>query len=98
MASTDIQIDKDIEELLSTIQDKAPTYNLIVFNDDHHTMGQVVRQIIKAVKCTAEKAMQIMKEAHTTGQAIALSGTKEECEAAQRVLEEIKLRARIDSI
>ena len=98
MASTDTKIDHDIEELLSSITDKAPVYNLIIFNDDSHTLGQVVRQLIKAVKCSYEKAMQIMSEAHHNGQAIALAGSKEECEKAQRVLEEIKLGTRVERI
>ena len=94
--ATDVQIHQDIEELLQSIQEKSPVFKLILFNDDTHSMGQVVKQIIKAIKCDSARALQIMSEAHHNGQAIAKTGSKEECESAQRILEEIQLGTRLE--
>ena len=95
---TEIQIDSDIEEMLKEITDKKEAtkkdklYKLILFNDDEHDVLEVSMQLIKALQCTAEKATQIMFEAHKTGQAVALVGTKEKVQKAARVLEEIDLK------
>lgn len=87
----DVQVDSDIHLMLDEIAQKAKVYNLILFNDDHHDMMQVARQLMKAVKCTRDQAVQIMMEAHMTGQAIALAGSLEEVKEAGRILEEIDL-------
>lgn len=92
------KIDADLELMCSSIEQKASTYNLILLNDDHHSMGEVVRQIIKAVKCTSVQAMGFMKEAHHTGAAVVLSASLEECKTAQKVLEEIQLGTRIEKL
>ena len=87
----DIKVDSDIELMLDEIAKKQDPYNLILFNDDHHDMIQVAKQLMKAVKCGRERALQIMMEAHTTGQAIAMTGSKEEVKKAGNILMEIDL-------
>jgi ATP-dependent Clp protease adaptor protein ClpS len=91
MMSAKVEVDQDIEIMLDEIAKKQDMYNLILFNDDHHDMIQVAKQLIKAVKCTREKALRIMAEAHTSGQAIALTGTKDAAKQAGNVLMEIDL-------
>lgn len=61
-------------------------YNVILFNDNHHSFDEVVLQVIKAVKCDPQRAVSITMEAHTNGQAIAFSGHREACEHVEAIL------------
>ena len=91
--ATKLEFDLDIEKMCQEIEstNKSPNYKLIIFNDDHHSMGQVVKQLIKAIQCTPGEAMAKMKEAHDTGSAVVKVGPKEELTKAQNILLEIDL-------
>ena len=39
-------------------------YQTILFNDENHSMDEVVSQIIKAIHCSPGKATEIMMQAH----------------------------------
>ncbi len=100
MSATDLAIDHDIEEMLSTISEKSLQKRLIVFNDDHHGMDEVVIQILLARKaggqpCKPEDAVKIMMNAHKQGQAVVMSGDLENLKKARMILEAIDLRADI---
>ena len=82
---------KDIEELLSDIEDKFKVYKLLLFNDDYHDMVEVMIQIMKAIRCSPERAKALMFEAHNTGSVAVLKGSKDTCQRAQKILEEINL-------
>ena len=71
-------------------------YKVILFNDDHHDMDEVVAQIIKAIHCDAGRAFQIMMEAHKSGRAIVLSGSLERCEHVSAILEDIRLGTKVE--
>lgn len=71
-------------------------YNVILFNDDHHSMFDVARQLIKATRCSAEQAFNIMMEAHNNGRAICFSGNRERCEHVESILNEIQLGTKIE--
>jgi ATP-dependent Clp protease adaptor protein ClpS len=71
-------------------------YNVIIFNDESHSMIEVTAQIIKATHCSAGKAATIMHEAHTTGRAICFSGSLERCELVEEILSEINLGTKIE--
>ncbi len=71
-------------------------YNVILFNDNNHAMDEVAVQIIKAIKCSTERAIQIMKEAHNTGRAIVYTGHLERCEHVANILEEIRLGTKVE--
>jgi ATP-dependent Clp protease adaptor protein ClpS len=71
-------------------------YNVVLYNDESHSMIEVTAQIIKATHCSAGRAAQIMAEAHTTGRAICFTGTKERCELVEEILAEIRLGTRIE--
>lgn len=71
-------------------------YNVVLFNDDNHSMDEVVAQIMKATACNAGQAATIMLEAHNTGRAIAFSGSLERCELVESILTEIKLGTKIE--
>lgn len=59
---------------------RIPPYNVILENDDHHSMEFVIEVLQKVLGCAAERAMQFMLTAHHTGQAIVWTGTKEVAE------------------
>jgi ATP-dependent Clp protease adapter protein ClpS len=71
-------------------------YNVILFNDETHSMNEVVAQIMKATQCDAGRASAIMMEAHNMGRAIAFSGSLERCEHAESILAEIHLGTKIE--
>ena len=66
-------------------------YKVILHNDDSHNMDEVAIQIIKAIHCTPEQALNIMMEAHSSGTAVVITCSKERCELVAEILEEIKL-------
>jgi ATP-dependent Clp protease adapter protein ClpS len=71
-------------------------WNVILLNDNWHTFDEVILQLIKAIKCSHQKASEITIEAHTTGEAVCYSGPKERCEHVASILEEIDLGVRIE--
>ena len=96
----EVKIDNDIEEMLKSVVDKQLAKRLVLFNDEAHDMLEVMRQVVKArlaggQPCTPEAAYVIMKEAHTKGQGVVMSGTVENLKKAQAVLEAIELRTDI---
>ncbi len=73
-------------------------YNVILFNDKHHSMNEVVSQIMKATGCSPQNAASIMMEAHNTGRAVVWTGHKERCEHIANVLEEIRLGTKVEPV
>jgi ATP-dependent Clp protease adaptor protein ClpS len=66
---------------------RQPPYNVILLNDDHHSMEFVVDVLCKVIHCPVERAIQLMMEAHTSGQAVVWSGAREVAELkAEQVL------------
>jgi ATP-dependent Clp protease adaptor protein ClpS len=70
---------------------------VILYNDDHHAFDEVVFQVQKATGCSLEEAEWITYEAHTSGRAIAYTGTMEECERVAGVLRQIRLQVETDA-
>jgi ATP-dependent Clp protease adapter protein ClpS len=68
----------------------------ILYNDDWHPIDEVVLQVQKATGCSLEEATHITLEAHTTGRAVAYTGTLDECEKVINVLRAIQLQAEVD--
>lgn len=70
-------------------------WNVILYNDNHHTFNEVVLQVQKATGVALNVAFEITMEAHTKGQAICFTGTHTECEKVAGVLREIGLTVEI---
>ena len=87
----EVKIDSDIELMLQEITKKQDMYNLILFNDDNHDMIEVAKQLVKAVKCAHDKALKIMMSAHQSGQAVAMTDTKDKVTTAGNILQAIDL-------
>ena len=82
----------DVDALLKTLR----PYKVILYNDDVHSMDEVVFQLQRATGCSLEKACFIMEEAHTRGRAVAYTGAKEDCEKVCAVLRQIRLQVEMD--
>jgi ATP-dependent Clp protease adaptor protein ClpS len=64
-------------------------YNLIVLNDDHHTMDFVVAVIQKVTKCPFDAAVQMMLQVHRRGRAIVWTGCLEQAEFKHEQIQSI---------
>ncbi|MFM7775367.1 MAG: ATP-dependent Clp protease adaptor ClpS [Candidatus Kapaibacterium sp.] len=68
----------------------------ILFNDEWHTFDEVIEQIIKATKCSRDRAERHTMEVHFSGQSIVYSGQLTRCLQVSSVLEEIALRTNVE--
>ena len=80
LALPGVIIAPEIETDEDTKTRRIPPYNVILLNDDHHSMPFVVEVLCKALGIGAEKALQFMLHAHTTGQAVVWTAPKEVAE------------------
>lgn len=86
-------------EVLDYPEDENSTQHpckVILFNDEIHTFDEVSSQIIKAIKCSTEKAEALTWEVHSKGKAVIFSGDMNECLRVSGVLEEIGLHTQIE--
>ena len=83
---------QDLEE---DVQIQEPA-KVILFNDDVHTFEEVIGQLIKAIRCTPQKAEALAWEVHTTGRAIVYAGELQRCVEVSGILEEIMLMTQIE--
>src|SRR5574342_269361 len=86
----DVLIDDDIGTRIGE------PWKVILYNDDIHTFDEVILQLQKAIKCSAQRAEKIAFEAHSRGKAIAFSGEFDECFRVAGVLREIQLIVEIE--
>jgi ATP-dependent Clp protease adaptor protein ClpS len=59
---------------------RIPLYNIILENDNYHTLEFVVDVLLKVLGCAVERAVQLALQAHNTGRSIVWTGTKEVAE------------------
>jgi ATP-dependent Clp protease adaptor protein ClpS len=71
-------------------------YKVILYDDDTHTMDEVVAQVMRAIGCSKERAEEIMFEAHSKGRAMVIAAHLERCEHVAAVLERIGLHTDIE--
>ena len=81
------------EELNSDVDDP---YVVILYNDDTHSLDEVVEQTQIATGYEIERCIRIVLEAHTQGRAIAYTGSEAECERVARILRQIRLQVETD--
>lgn len=85
------EIDVITEE--ETTEDLAS--RVLLFNDDWHSFDEVIDQLMKATRCSFEKARDLSFEVHVKGKAIVYSGSMSECIKVSSILEEIALHTQI---
>jgi ATP-dependent Clp protease adaptor protein ClpS len=59
---------------------RVPPYNVILENDDHHSMEFVVEVLCKALGCDVDRAVEYMLQAHHTGRAVVWTAPREVAE------------------
>jgi ATP-dependent Clp protease adapter protein ClpS len=79
-----------------TTEQLSDGFRVILYNDEHHSMDEVILQLQKATGCNMEKAIDIMLEAHTKGRAVCYKGGRDDCQKVCRVLREIRLQCEVD--
>jgi ATP-dependent Clp protease adaptor protein ClpS len=72
--------DVTTETTEETTTRRVPPYNVILENDDHHSMQFVVKVLCRALGCTVERAVEFMLEAHTKGRAVVWTAPREVAE------------------
>lgn len=76
----DVLVTVKPKERKQTSTRRLPPYNVILENDDYHSMEFVVEVLQRVLGCTLERAVQLMLQAHTTGRAVIWTGSKEGAE------------------
>jgi len=71
-------------------------WQVILYNDEHHTFEEVIHQLQKATGISADAAFEIAMEVHTKGRSICFAGTMQACERVMAILREIALTVAID--
>jgi ATP-dependent Clp protease adaptor protein ClpS len=69
---------------------------VVLFNDDVHTFDEVITQLIRATRCSSQKAEALAWEVHTTGRAMVFAGELTKCMEVSGILEEIHLMTQIE--
>lgn len=103
---TNLDMNKDIimqispyeqeESDTGVIDDTTLPSRVILFNDDWHSFDEVITQIMKAVKCSQDRAESLTTEVHEKGKACVFEGEMGECIKVSSVLEEIALHTQIE--
>jgi ATP-dependent Clp protease adaptor protein ClpS len=70
-------------------------WNALLFNCDCHSFDDVARQLMKAIRVSYERGMEIANIVHHSGKAVVYTGPRERCEAVAMVLEDIGLRTKV---
>jgi ATP-dependent Clp protease adaptor protein ClpS len=93
--SRQTQVEEQLEQDSST---GGEGYRVLLYNDEVHTMQEVVQQLVKAIDCTVRHAEAIMIQAHNRGKAVVIIAEKAEALRVASVLREIHLIVRVDQI
>jgi ATP-dependent Clp protease adaptor protein ClpS len=70
-------------------------WNTILFNCNCHSFDDVARQLMKAIRVSYERGMEIASVVHNSGKAVVYTGHRERCEAVAMVLEDIRLIVKV---
>ncbi len=76
--TTDVMVATKPKEATKTR--RVPPYNVILLNDDDHSMEFVIEVLGKALGYSVERSYQLMMQAHNTGRTIVWMGPKEVAE------------------
>ena len=71
-------------------------WQVVLFNDEVHSIDEVVFQIQKATGYALERAFELTMRVHNNGKAIVYIGTEEKCERVAGILAQIKLIVQVE--
>jgi ATP-dependent Clp protease adapter protein ClpS len=71
-------------------------WQVVLFNDEVHSIDEVVFQIQKATGFALERAFELTMRVHNNGKAVIYIGTEEKCERVAGVLALIRLIVQVE--
>jgi len=71
-------------------------YRVLLYNDEVHSVGEVIEQVVKATGCSPLRAEAITLEVDARGRAVCFRGERARCQDVCRVLREINLQCEVD--
>lgn len=83
------------ESLIRDLTGSGSPWAVIVFNDEEHTFDDVAYQLQKAIGCTLEQGYAYANTVDAEGQARVFEGELDRCERVAAVLEEIRLKVKL---
>jgi len=86
-----VETTPEVEEVEGTEAALAPPWVTILHNCDCHTFDDVVRQLIKAISCSEDRAWEIAWEVHNAGKSVVKVGPETECVRVGNILGAIGL-------
>ena len=73
-------------------------FRVLLFNDNVHTVDEVVAQVSKALRCSKEDACEITGRAHENGATVVVIASEREANRVGRVLHQIGLHVKVDKV
>ena len=71
-------------------------WQVVLFNDEVHSLDEVILQIQKATGYALERAVELTIRVHQNGKALIYVGSKEKCEKVSAILQQIQLIVQIE--
>eukprot|EP00798_Chlamydomonas_sp_ICE-L_P014192 gene14192-20161_t len=88
--------DSSLETTSKTIKKRPPTYKVMLHNDSHNRREHVVSVLVRVVTgMVANRAMELMEEAHESGVALIIACPQDE---AEQYCEQLRLNGLTASI
>lgn len=86
-------------ERTRSLEETLPPYRVLLHNDDEHDMGYVVRALVASVpELSAERAAEVMLEAHLQGRAEVIVCPLERAELYRDRLHSYRLGSSIERV
>lgn len=96
MATLDNPITESIpDSFLRDLLGSDSLWAVILFNDEEHTFDDVAIQLQKAIGCSLDRGYEYARVVDSEGQALVFQGDLEHCERVAAVLEEIRLKVKL---
>src|SRR5688572_27012534 len=71
-------------------------WRVILYNDDVHSVDEVIVQLQKATGCDLDTAIRVTLEVDANGRGVRYRGERDDCGRVVRVLREIRLQCEVD--
>ena len=85
-----------VENETKTKEELGNPWQVMLFNDEVHSIDEVILQIQKATGYSLERATKITLQVHQNGKALVYVGDKPECEKVANILKQIQLLVQIE--
>jgi len=93
-SNPDVALDNKPKELTTG----GEGYKVVLFNDEVHSVDQVVMQLLRALRCSVDTAVEIMWRAHSRGRAIVTISDHDEAHRVTGILREIALKVTVEHV